>query len=139
MAILTGFPPSNSMCGPTTYIKDFVPPAEPDPLKEIISKDFSDLWVDPRRPCPKILEQIRKQNERVRAALVVYSLNVMEDLGIESTSRLMQDCIDVGEEMYARYSFEKHGPYGDYIQGHLRRLLQEKGYYAKVASHCYFG
>lgn len=119
MAILTGFPQSRQI---SHYVN-------------ITNRDFAS---GPER-CPKIVEHLHKQNERVRAALVVYALNVMEDLNLKSTPDLMRDCIEVGEEMYARYKFEKHGPYGDYIQMHLKRLLQEKDYYAKVISRNLFG
>jgi hypothetical protein len=128
MAILKGFPTSTQSSSTFDRIR----------TREFRIDYLKDLVVHVS-PCPKLLGNLRKQNERVRSALVVYALNVMEDLDVDSNPQIMQDCLDVGEEMYALYMFEKHGPYGDYIQGHFKRLLLEKDYYAKVVSRSFFG
>lgn len=143
MAILKGFPPSNCISpgGPHLtadcfQVKSNVRYNKPFPAS--LPQELEAYWPV-ARTCPKVSEHLKKQTERVRSALVVYALNVMDELGIEPTPETMQDCIDIGEEMYAAYKFEKDGPYGDFIQSHLRRLLQEKDYFVKVVSRSVFG
>ena len=148
MAILKGFPPSNTIStgGPRTPQNDFeFRIKEEKPLLSgscvfvhIGPNDFSQpAEVVP--PCPKLYKMLDKQYERVRAAHVVYTTDDLEQRGIEPTPEIMKTCLDVGEEMYELYAFDRHGPYTEYIEGHLRRAVLEKDYALKVVSRSYFG
>lgn len=70
-----------------------------------------------------MFKKLKQQHERVRSALVVYALTVMEEAGIESTPERMKLCLIYGETYYDNYTFHEHGPYNYYIMRLLKEIL----------------
>lgn len=82
-----------------------------------------------------------KQNERkekTRSAIVVYALTVMEELNIKPSPPIMEKCIRIGLIVHEWYDFDKHGPYANYMQEHLKKTIDDDAYEVKILSKEFF-